>query len=169
MLPELHEMFTDLPAAPSLDPDGARFRLFDSTAAFLRCASEAEPLMLVVDDLHAADTPSLLLLRFLTRELRQARIVLVSAYRDTERSPDDALAVAVAELRREPIARLIPLGGLTLPEVAHCIEVIVGASPSEEVAVAMHRETEGNPLFVSELVRLLAAEGRLEDAARGPW
>jgi tetratricopeptide (TPR) repeat protein len=45
----------------------------------------------------------------------------------------------------------------------------VGASPSEEVAVAMHRETEGNPLFVSELVRLLAAEGRLEDAARGPW
>ncbi len=76
MLPELHEMFTDLPAAPSLDPDGARFRLFDSTAAFLRCASEAQPLMLVVDDLHAADTPSLLLLRFLARELRQARIVL---------------------------------------------------------------------------------------------
>jgi DNA-binding SARP family transcriptional activator/tetratricopeptide (TPR) repeat protein len=169
MLPELHEMFTDLPAAPSLDPDGARFRLFDSTAALLRTASEAQPLMLVLDDLHAADTPSLLLLRFLARELGQARIVLVSAYRDTERDPDDALGVTVAELRREPIARLIRLGGLTLPEVAHCIELIVGAPPSEEVAVAIHRETEGNPLFVNELVRLLAAEGRLEHAAREPW
>ena len=71
--------------------------------------------MLVIDDLHAADTPSLLLLRFLARELREARIVFVAAYRDTESGADDPLSVTVAELRREPIARLVRLGGWTCP------------------------------------------------------
>jgi DNA-binding SARP family transcriptional activator len=164
MLPELHELFPDLPAPPSMDPEGARFRLFDSTAAFLRAAGEAQPLVLVIDDLHAADTPSLLLLRFLARELREARILLVGAYRDTDAGPDDALNVTVAELRREPLTRLIQLGGLALPEVARFIETIAGAPASDLLAAAIHTQTEGNPLFVGELVRLLDAEGRLEEA-----
>ena len=148
-----------------MDPDGARFRLFDSTASFLRAAGEAQPLVLVIDDLHAADTPSLLLLRFLARELREARILLVGAYRDTDAGADDTLNVTVAELRREPLARLIRLGGLTLPEVARFIGTIAGSPPTDALAMTIHAETEGNPLFVGELVRLLAAEGRLEEAA----
>ena len=87
MLPELHELFPDLPPAPSIDPEGARFRLFDSTASFLRAASDAQPIVLVLDDLHAADTPSLLLLQFLARSLREARIVLVGSYRDLRPGP----------------------------------------------------------------------------------
>ena len=55
MLPELHGLLPDLPPAPSLDPDGARFRLFDSVIGFLRVASDVRPLTVVVDDLHAAD------------------------------------------------------------------------------------------------------------------
>jgi DNA-binding SARP family transcriptional activator len=169
MLPELHERFPGLSRAPSLDPDGARFRLFDSVAGFLRAAGEAQPLMVVIDDLHAADTPSLLLLRFLGRELHDARVVLVAAYRDTESGPHDPLSVTVAEIRREPIARLVQLGGLGLYEVARCIELIAAVTPGDELAAAIHGETEGNPLFVTELVRLLAAEQRLEEAARAPW
>ena len=168
LLPELHDLFPDLPPAPSLDPEGARFRLFDSTAAFLRTVSEARPLALVIDDLHAADIPSLLLLRFLARELHEARIVLVAAYRDTE-IRSEALSVTVAELRREPTARVVRLGGLAMPEVARFIELIVGTPASEGLAAAIHGETEGNPLFVGELVRLLASEGRLEDVAGTPW
>ena len=169
MLPELHELFPGLSPAPSLDPDGARFRLFDSVAAFVRAGSESQPLMVIIDDLHAADTPSLLLLRFLARELRDARIVLVAAYRDTESGPHDPLSVTVAELRREPIARLVRLGGLDLPEVARCIELIADTTPGDELAAAIHGETEGNPLFVTELIRLLAQERRLEEAAQAPW
>ena len=169
MLPELHQLFPDLPRERSLDPEGARFRLFDSTAAFLRTVSEARPLALVIDDLHAADIPSLLLLRFLARELHEARIVLVAAYRDTGAGSEDPLSVTVAELRREPIARLVRLGGLALSEVARCIELVVGAPPSGGLAAAIYDETEGNPLFVNELVRLLASEGRLEEAASVPW
>jgi DNA-binding SARP family transcriptional activator len=169
MLPELRELFPGLSPAPSLDPDGARFRLFDSTAAFLRAASDAQPLMLVLDDVHAADTPSLLLLRFLARELHESRIVLVASYRDTESRPDDPLSATVAEIRREPIARLVRLGGLDPPEVARCIELIGVGTPSEELAAAIHGETEGNPLFVTELARLLSEEDRLQEAASAPW
>jgi DNA-binding SARP family transcriptional activator len=165
VLPELHELFPDLPPAPSLDPEGARFRLFDSTASFLGAASEAQPIVLVLDDLHAADKPSLLLLQFLARSLREARIVVVGAYRDTEPRTDHALSEAVAELRREPLTRAIRLGGLDVSEVSRVIALTGNTEPSPELAAAIHGETEGNPLFVGELVRLLAAEGRLEEAA----
>jgi DNA-binding SARP family transcriptional activator len=166
MLPELHELFPELPPPPSLDPEGARFRLFDSTASFLRAAGEDVPLVVALDDLHAADEPSLLLLRFLARALHDARLVVVGAYRDTEPRRDE-LNEAIAETRREPITRHIRLGGLDVAEVATIIEHIGGTAPSKELAVAVHRETEGNPLFVGELVRLLVSEGRLEEATVG--
>jgi DNA-binding SARP family transcriptional activator len=164
MLPELHELFPDLPPPPSLDPEGARFRLFDSTASFLRAAGESQPLVLVLDDLHAADEPSLLFLQFLARSLREAPVVVVGAYRDTE-PRRGALNEAIAEARREPITRHIRLGGLDEDEVAAVVELIGGTRPREELATALCRETEGNPLFLGELVRLLASEGRLEEAA----
>ena len=169
MLPELREILPDLEAAPAGSPERARFRLFDATAAFLRAAAETTPLVLVLDDMHAADTPSLLLLRFLAPELRDSRVVLLVAYRDTEAGPDDPLSLTVAELRRGPSTRTLLLGGLSVSEVGRCIETITGDATSEEIAWAVHRETEGNPLFVSELVRLLASEGRLEEAAADPW
>jgi DNA-binding SARP family transcriptional activator/tetratricopeptide (TPR) repeat protein len=166
MLPELHELFPDLPPPPSLDPAGARFRLFDSTASFLRAVGETQPLVLMLDDLHAADEPSLLFLQFLARSLREAHVVVVGAYRDTE-PRREALNEAIAEARREPITRHIRLGGLDEDEVAAVVELIGGTRPSDELARALYRETEGNPLFVGELVRLLASEGRLDEAAGG--
>ena len=65
-----------------MDSEGARFRLFDSTTTFLRNAGRAQPLLLVLDDLHAADAPSLLLLRFVAGELDDAHILILGAYRD---------------------------------------------------------------------------------------
>jgi DNA-binding SARP family transcriptional activator len=165
MLPELNELFPDLPPAPSLYPECARFRLFDSTTSFLREVATTQPIVLVLDDLHAADKPSLLLLEFLARSLREAHLVVVGAYRDTEPRTED-LTGAVAEVRREPVTRAVRLGGLDVHEVARVIELTARTPPSDELASAIHRETEGNPLFVGELVRLLASEGRLDEAAR---
>jgi predicted ATPase len=165
MLPELHELFPDLPPPPSLDPEGARFRLFDSTASFLRAAGESQPLVLVLDDLHAADEPSLLFLQFLARSLREAHVVVVGAYRDTE-PRREALNEAIAEARREPITRHIRLGGLDEDEVAAVVELIGGTRPSDELARPLSRPRKS--LFVGELVRLLSSEDGWMRRRAGP-
>jgi class 3 adenylate cyclase/tetratricopeptide (TPR) repeat protein len=165
MLPELRDLFPDVAPPASGDPEGARFRLFDSTASFLRKASNAQPLLLVLDDMHAADTPSLLLLEFIARELGTARVLAVATYRDIEVTPDHPLARTLAELGRQPTTHNVSLGGLTRAEVARLIELTADLEPPDAVVSAVHAETEGNPLFVGEVVRLLASEGRLADPA----
>jgi DNA-binding SARP family transcriptional activator len=170
ILPELRELFPDISEPPSLESEGARFRLFDSTATFLRNVTGASPLVLVFDDLHAADEPSLLMLRFVAGEIEDMRILVLGTYRDVDPTVRDPLATTLAELAREPVTRRITLSGLTEPDVARYIELSAGVSPAAELVAQIHAETEGNPLFVGEVVRLLGSEGRLaEDAATGEF
>ena len=103
IIPELRERLPGLPGASSLDPEGARFRLFDASSRFLRSAAQSRPIVLVLDDLHAADDPSLLLLRFLARELGSSRLLVLCAYRDVDPVPGDRLARMFAEIAREPV------------------------------------------------------------------
>ena len=121
--------------------------------------------MLVLDDLHAADEPSLLLLRFLVRQLGASRLLVVGAYRDVDPSLSDPLTTALTELVREPVTKSLALAGLGDREVAHFIELNTGEAPNDELVAAIHEETDGNPLFVGEIVRLLATEGGLDNAA----
>ncbi len=165
MIPEVRDLFEELPAPPSLDPEGARFRLFDQATTFLRNASASTPLMFVLEDLHAADEPSLLLLRFLARELGRARILVIGTYRDVEVGKGTPLESALGELIGEPTTRQILLRGLDLSEVRRYIEATSVSEPSEALVAAVHDGTEGNPLFVGEVVRLLATDGRLADVA----
>ena len=160
IVPEVRDLLPDL-AEPSLEEEGARFRLFDAVARFLRNVASKDPLVLVLDDLHAADEPSLLMLRFLAGELGESRILLVGTYRDVDPTVRDPLAATLAELVREQVTRRIDLQGLALPDVARFIELDADVSPPAELVAAIHDETEGNPLFVGEVVRLLASEGRL--------
>lgn len=165
MLPELRDSFPDLPELPSLNPDTARFRLFDSATAFLKRAAMAQPLVLVLDDIHAADTPSLRLLEFLASQLGDSRLLLLCGFRDVAPALNEALLSSLTQLAREPVARRLALGGLAEAEVHTYLELVTGRAPAPSVVTEIHRETEGNPLFVEEVVRLLVSEGRLEDAA----
>ena len=168
ILPEIRELVGDVPSPAPRDPEGARFRLFDEAAAFLRRASQRQPLVIVLDDLNVADTPSLLLLRFVAGELSEMRILLVCAYRDVDVTPGEPLALAVRELARHPVASALHVRGLSEKDVARLISLSAGVSPAASVVSAVCDETEGNPLFVGEVARLLAAEGRLETAAGAP-
>jgi DNA-binding SARP family transcriptional activator len=159
IVPELRERFPDLPEAASLESEASRFRLFDAAAEFLRRASESRPLVLLLDDLHAADAPSLLLLRFLARQLGSSRMLLLGAYRDVDPIPGQPLTEMLVELAREPVTRRLALGGLSEREIAQYLDLTASEIASSELVAGLHAETEGNPLFVGEIVRLLSVEG----------
>ncbi len=169
ILPELHDLFPGLPATPAVNPDAARFSLFDAVTGFLRNMATAQPSVAILDDLHAADTPSLLLLQFMASELREGRLLVVGTYRNTELGVDSPLAATLSELARQPGTRTLALGGMSRPELARFIQLTVGRAPSDRLLAAVHRETEGNPLFVREVVELLAHEGRLDPSEDAPF
>jgi DNA-binding SARP family transcriptional activator len=164
ILPELREILPGLPEPASLDSEGSRFRLFDATAEFLRNASKSRPIVLVLDDLHAADTPSLVLLRFLARELGSTHLLVLGALRDVDPIPGEPLTAMLADVVREPVTRRLSLGGLSERDVMEYVELTASEIASPELAAGLHAKTDGNPLFVSETVRLLSLEGVQPDA-----
>jgi tetratricopeptide (TPR) repeat protein len=161
LFPDLRELLPDLPEPPAPESVGARIRLFDATVALLDSIARERPLAVVFDDLHAADEPSLLLLRFVAREVVGTRLLLIAAYRDVDPTLRDPLRTALAELVREPLVRRISLGGLPYDDVADYIANVASVSPEARAVAAIHSETGGNPLFVGEIVRLLDSQKRL--------
>jgi DNA-binding winged helix-turn-helix (wHTH) protein/tetratricopeptide (TPR) repeat protein len=161
LVPDIRRALPHLPTPPVLPPEQARFRLFDGVATFLTDLSRPRPLVVVLDDLHWADKPSLLLLQFLARELRDARLLLVGTYRDVELRRQHPLAQVLGDLAREPRCQRIVLRGLAQGDVERFIAGLLGARPPAELVTEVHGMTEGNPFFVGEIVRLLIAEGRL--------
>jgi DNA-binding SARP family transcriptional activator len=162
MLPELRHLVPDLPDVPSAESESARFRLFDATATFLTRAAAAQPLVLALDDLHAADTPSLLMLEFLAGEIDESRILILGAFRDVDPTLGEPLTATLAALGRKAVTTRLALHGLAVTEVRDFIDCTEGVAASKALVEAIHDETEGNPLFVGEVVRLLAQEGLLE-------
>ena len=169
LVPEVRDRLGDVPDPPALDPDEARFRLFDSIATFLASAARSRPLVLVLDDLHWADEPSLLLLRFVARQVRDSGLLVVGTYRDVELGRHHPLARTLAELAQVEGSRRVPLRGLDTESVERYIEMTAGMEPPEGLAAAVHEQTEGNPFFLSEVVRLMTSEGSLEGHAAGRW
>ncbi len=170
---EVREQITDLsPSPPIDDPQAARFRLFDAIAAFLKRVARTKPLVIVLDDLHWADEGSLRLLEFVSRELAEAPLLLIGTYRDVELSRRHPLSQTLAELTRERLFERIVLRGLSREDGARFIEATCGTHPPPELVDAVHSQTEGNPLFVTEVVRLLTQEGELTPerlSAREGW
>jgi class 3 adenylate cyclase len=168
IVPELAERLGDVGEPPDMDSEQARFRVFDSFASFLGGASSARPLVIVLDDLHWADEPSLLLLRFVARRLADTGLLLIGTYRDVELGRHHPLADTLGDLAGVDGARRVTLHGLEPGGIAEYIELTAGVDrPPADLAEAIRDQTGGNPFFLGEVVRLMAAEGQLgEDEAR---
>jgi class 3 adenylate cyclase/tetratricopeptide (TPR) repeat protein len=165
MLPdEVGSVFAELPP-PAVDPDTDRFRLFQAVMSFLKRAAGDHPIALILDDLHAADASSLLLLRFVADELQDAHVLVVACYRDTELTPGHPLSATVSELARRPLTVRLPLSGLAEADVGRFIALISQREPPAGLAAAVYDGTAGNPLFVGEVAQLLVSEGLLERPA----
>jgi DNA-binding CsgD family transcriptional regulator len=164
---EVRDKLPSLEPPPALQPEQARFRLFGSITTFLRNAAQSQPLMLVLDDLHWADKPSLLLLQFLARQLGKSHLLVVGCYRDLELSRQHPLSEALAQLSRLPVFQRELLLGMSQEETGQFIEMTAGVRPSPQLVETIHAHTEGNPFFLKEVTRLLSERGELRAAGIG--
>ena len=160
LIPEVAEKL-DIEPATGSDSEEARFRLFDSVTSLLLAAARDRPIVIVLDDLHWADEPSLLLLRFAARELASSGLLILGTYRDVELGRHHPLARVLGEISGIEGSRRIPLKGLSVGAVERYIEMTSGAPAPAGLAQAVQEQTDGNPFFVGEIVRLLASEGKL--------
>ncbi|MEY2443214.1 MAG: hypothetical protein QOJ46_2640 [bacterium] len=159
VVPELGERVAELAHPLSGDPEGARYRLFEAVAALLCDAAQSRPLVLVLDDLHWADEATLLLLKYVARYPREARLMIVGTYREIDVEPSHPLPGVLADLAREQVYERIELEGLDADAVAE----LVGRHTHDRAPPELHRlvfeETEGNAFFVVEILRHIAEAG----------
>ena len=116
-------------------------------------------MLVVLDDLHWADTPTLLLLGHLARQVGPARLLLAGAYRDTELARTHPLADALADLRRERLVERVALRGLERDATAALLRERMGTEGHPALIDEVQLETGGNPFFVEELASHLAETG----------
>ncbi|MEA2444573.1 MAG: eukaryotic-like serine/threonine-protein kinase [Thermoleophilales bacterium] len=141
--------------------DNDRHALFDAVAAELD--RPAPGTLLVLDDLHWADQPTLLLLQHVLRSDQPGRLLVVGTYRHAEADPGGPLAEALAELRRDRPFERVLLGGLGHAELADLIAGVTGSAAQDRFVAAVHDETEGNPFFAAEVLRHLTESGGLDE------
>jgi DNA-binding SARP family transcriptional activator/tetratricopeptide (TPR) repeat protein len=149
----------------STDASSAALRTYDAVSRLLGSAAEETPLVVVLEDIHWADTSSLQLLAYAAEALQSIRsvpVMLVATLRP-EDAPSTPLQACLASLGRLSAVR-VPLHGLRTDHVRDLVGCITDGSVDEELATVVAQRTDGNPFFVMELVRLLSAERRLDAA-----
>ncbi|MGH8973161.1 MAG: AAA family ATPase [Acidimicrobiia bacterium] len=165
LVPELAEGVPGLAESLRSDPETERYRLFDAVAGWLADVSAETPVVLVLDDLHWAAKPTLLLLRHVLRFSEPLHLLVIVTYRDSEVGRGHPLAELLADLRRVEGVERFPLSGLDQASVAAFIEQAAGhALDDEDEALprVVWTETEGNPFFVAEVLRHFRETGDVE-------
>jgi DNA-binding CsgD family transcriptional regulator/tetratricopeptide (TPR) repeat protein len=158
LLPDLDARVSGLPAPVAADPDTERHRLHTAVTDLLAGAGRRQPLLLVLEDCHWADTPTLVLLRHLARASSEARVLVLATFRDTEADVPGALADVLADLRRSDEVVRLHLGGLSEDDVGEFVRRAGGGEidPAEPgLSRALRDLTEGNAFLLCELWRAL--------------
>jgi len=162
---------------PGLDPplhsdaETERYRLFEAVSSWLTAAAEPTGLVLVLDDLHWATRPTLVLLQHLLHTTGEARMLVAGTYRDTDLGRAHPLAGLLADLRRSSGVSRVALSGLDVSGVTALLTDAAGHEldpDGAELARALQEETEGNPFFVGEILRHLRESGTIVEQD-GRW
>jgi len=171
LIPDLAHLIPELPEPVRTESETERHRLFESVSDLLEAVSRSTPIVLVLDDVHWADKPSLLLLRHLLRRPAATPLLILATYRDTDLDRSHPLSDVLADLRREPGVERLDLLGLDAGEVTDFMEHAAGHGLEEsglELAAAVHQETQGNPFFIGEMLLHLAESGLIVQR-EGRW
>src|SRR3954454_2136120 len=162
LLPDLPARVGGLPDPVAADPDTERHRLHTAVADLLTGISRGRPVLLVVEDGHWADTPTLLLMRLLTRAAARARLLLLSTFRDAEVDVPPTLVETLADLRRSDDVARVRLGALSAEEITDFVRHAGGGEAPPELAQTLGELTGGNAFLVCELWRTLVETGAVE-------
>ena len=157
LIPELPSIVGELPPPAEADPDTERHRLHTAVGHLLAWTSRARPVLLVLEDVHWADAPSLLLMRHLARS-SDACVLLVATFRDIDAEVPEVLSETLADLRRSEEVVRLRLPGFSGEEVGEFVRRATGEDLSPELdalAGQLHDLTGGNAFLVCELWRAL--------------
>jgi tetratricopeptide (TPR) repeat protein len=151
------------------DPESDRFALFEAVAALIEAMTRDQPTLFVLDDLHWATNPTLLLLRHLIRCERRLGVLLLCTYRETELDLGQPLAQLVADLHRDASVKHVSLGGLDETAMRALLEAAVGQALHDPAALVrvLGTQTAGNPFFLRELLAHVAESGAIGDERLG--
>jgi hypothetical protein len=172
LVPALASRIPDLPASRARDTDTERFLLFAAVVGLLVELSRHQPVVLVLDDLQWADKASLQLLRHVMAAEQTMRILVLGTYRDSELSRSHPFLETLAALRRQQGVARVELTGLDDTGVISLMQAAAGHTLNDAavgLAHAVYRETDGNPFFVSEVLRHLSETGAIAQDANGRW
>ena len=161
LVPELKDRLPDWPVPPVDDANFERFRLFEAVSNLLTTGAHSAPLAVVLEDMHWADQPSLLLLKHLARFREEGPLLIIVTYREADLTAEHGLSAVLTDLRRESSVMSLDLKGLDPEETHALVTAMAGHTPSASLAEAIHEHTEGNPFFVGEVVRSLSESGAL--------
>lgn len=172
VLPRLAELVSGLPDPVLADPETERYQQFEAVHCFLASLTRTAPVVLVLDDLHWAAQPTLLLLRHLLKGDTATALLVLGTYRDTDLSRSHPLANFLADLRRTDHAERVDLRGLPEDDVTELIRAAAGQDLDAdimELARDVWAETEGNPFFVGQMLRHLVETGAVVQGGDGRW
>jgi class 3 adenylate cyclase len=172
LVPLLERRVPDLPPLSRSDGETERYVLLDAATRLLRMAAANNPVLVVLDDLHWADKQTLLLLAHLHRELVDSRVEFLVTFRDSDLTPEHPLTDTLATLRRADRVERIALSGLRRDEIGDLLVKVSGQATTEaltELAGMLERDTNGNPLFVGEVLRDLLEGGHVAQDDQGVW
>jgi AAA ATPase domain/SEC-C motif len=146
------------------DPESERIALFEAIAALIETATRGQPALLIIDDLHCAPGPTLLLFRYLIRSQRSLGVLLLGIYRETAPDLRQPFAQLLADLCRDTNIERLNIGGLDEPAIAALLEATIGHALDErasELVNALAVQTAGNPFFLRELLAHIAEVGAI--------
>lgn len=166
LVPSFGRRLTLVPERIELNAEGQRYRLFNAVAALLALSARTRPLLLLLEDLHWSDRPTVLMLRHLLRSSALAPLCVVATYRESDIERTHPFSEMLADLRREDGVTRIALGGLPESDVRTFIEACVGLASDTLTSLVADR-TEGNPFFMTEVLRHLGEIGALHRLASG--
>jgi class 3 adenylate cyclase/tetratricopeptide (TPR) repeat protein len=156
LVPELRRLFPDIPAPVELPPEQQRRYTFNSVREYVTRASKTQPRLYVVEDLHWADEPTLLLLEHLAERLSELPCLVVGTYRDSPSDITPQLGATLSRLVRGRQGQVLSLARHSEGEITALLQALTAQPPPKAVVAAIYKETDGNAFFVEEVVRHLA-------------